>query len=145
MTATFHDSTLPRPSRTATSGGAGALRTGSAYLGFSPIEKLQRNLRRLTQFSRAGANWNGYGASAFDPAALRAAGRLLFSLGARQPFVSPLSDGGVQFDWHVGDEELELEVHADRYTFLAGDDEPVVYTSAEEVLQAFARWFAARV
>ncbi len=57
-------------------------------------------------------NWDGYGASAIDPAVIDAAKSLIAKLPAdlvHQPQVVPISNGTLQMEWHDGPKSLELE------------------------------------
>ena len=107
---------------------------------FSPSEKLLQNLLRLHEFARADQGWNGYDAHQFDKQALAIAQELLLNLQFCQPFVSPLTDGGVQFDWEDGARTLEKEIYADSFNFLDELGEESIVTDEHEALAHIKSW-----
>lgn len=67
----------------------------------------------LDRLAALDANWDGYGAAKLDrdilTAARRFAKRLASAMTVR-PLVVPISNGGLQFEWHHGSKILELEI-----------------------------------
>jgi hypothetical protein len=59
------------------------------------------------------ANWNGYGAPAISTDVARAALGLAFQINVSPdlaPTIIPTQDGGIQFEWHTGGVDLEVEL-----------------------------------
>lgn len=111
-------------------------------------EGLHADLDRLAALD---VNWDGYGAGPLDrdilSAARRFAERLLSTMTIR-PLVIPISNGGLQFEWHKGPKVLELEIEdADTVHYLKWDPEEEV--QEEDVFQIddferardLIRWF----
>lgn len=104
--------------------------------------KLERNLRRLQEFAAALSNWNGYGAMAFSRKLIAATSQILLDLGGLpQPFVSPLTDNGVQLDWVIGDRELEVEIYEDHFDWM--DEQHVSYkvNRLDAVVSVVKEWY----
>lgn len=86
-------------------------------------EGLRKELERLRGFARLESDWDSYGAKKTTSGAIEAASQYLASLvneyrstsGIRAlPFwVSPLPNGGVQFEWREPNAELEVEIDRD--------------------------------
>ena len=62
------------------------------------------------ELSTLGDGWDSYGGRAPTTEAMAAARGVLFALRDVQPAVVPTSNGGVQFEWHAGGVDLELEI-----------------------------------
>ena len=77
---------------------------------------LYQVLDRLKHLSLLGENWDSYnGQSPSDESifgALVVISRVL-SPESRVPAIVPLSEGGIQIEWHGDGEELEIHVHSD--------------------------------
>lgn len=61
-------------------------------------------------------NWDGDGGDPVPHRIVTAAGELLLPLARMQPPVpriAPVLGGGLQFEWHIGDRELEIEIMPD--------------------------------
>ena len=71
------------------------------------------------------SNWNSYGASRVDARIAEAALRLLFSIMEREgiaPDVIPTNRGGIQFEWHYPDLDVEITVSATNAAAVAVED-----------------------
>jgi hypothetical protein len=69
-------------------------------------------------------NWNGHGAPAIDPQVVLAALEELSTFmpaDAVSPVVGPTACGGVQFEWHAGGWDVEVEVVSDGHTEAWGE------------------------
>lgn len=55
-----------------------------------------RNIQKLREFGEYKANWNGYGAEAFDSSYIESAIRLIKTIPI-QPDIYPLTDGRIQW------------------------------------------------
>jgi len=64
-------------------------------------------LAKLDSFLSLKKDWDSYGASPIDPKAVAAAKRFL---SACQPV--PTNDGGVQLEWHLMGQEIEIVFNA---------------------------------
>jgi hypothetical protein len=72
--------------------------------------ELDRELMSLVNLE---ANWNSYGARPVHESTVRAASDLLRQLirpSVPGPAVVPTSGGGIQFEWHTDDIDLEIEL-----------------------------------
>ena len=69
-------------------------------------------MERLGQYLSYGENWNGYGESAITAQAVEHTVSLLtkVAMDGPEPAVVPMSDGGIQIEWHYGGTEIEIEV-----------------------------------
>jgi hypothetical protein len=66
----------------------------------------------LNELATLEPNWDSYGGDVVSSSTRRRAAEVLLRLipaNAREPSVVPLSDGGVQFEWH-GDSAIEIQV-----------------------------------
>lgn len=72
-------------------------------------------VERLGQYLSYGENWNGYGENAITGQAVARTVRLLMevAMDGPEPAVVPMSDGGIQIEWHYGGTEIEIEVPSD--------------------------------
>jgi hypothetical protein len=91
-------------------------------VGFA-AEWLTDALMRLQDLAALAPDWDSYGAKPVEADMAMAAVRFLATLaaaapGVDKPSVVPLSDGGVQVEWHRGGIDLEVAF---------SDDEPGVY------------------
>ena len=69
--------------------------------------------QRLQEISELGDDWDGYGSPAPSTRALvdsLDALRRFMPRTAAAPAVAPTTDGGVQFEWHQGGWDIEVEV-----------------------------------
>ena len=107
---------------------------------FSPTDQLYKNIQRLAEFRGAQRNWNGYGAQPFDSRALHNATSLILALNSQQPFVAPLTNGGVQLEWQDSGRELELEVRPDGFTYQDDKDQEHQLGSVAEALAFVKDW-----
>lgn len=72
-------------------------------------------LKRITELLQLPSNWDGYGASEVRTEVARRALTSLLSLlddDSPTPSVVPLSDGGLQVEWHRHSRSLEIEFPA---------------------------------
>jgi hypothetical protein len=77
---------------------------------------LQPTIRSFLDLLQVPQNWDGYGASQVQEQIVQQALLLLFEVmdnDAPPPSVVPLSDGGVQVEWHRHGRNLEIEFPAD--------------------------------
>jgi hypothetical protein len=72
-------------------------------------------VERLGQYLSYSENWNGYGEKAITGQAVARTVNLLTQLAMEgpEPVVVPMSDGGIQIEWHCGGTEIEIEVPPD--------------------------------
>lgn len=79
---------------------------------FEPPTWVEPTVRSLERLLRLGPDWDTYGGSPVDPkcvaAALELASRT-FRDDTPIPSVVPTSRGGIQFEWHTGGADLEIE------------------------------------
>ncbi|MCY3874403.1 MAG: hypothetical protein OXF88_08930 [Rhodobacteraceae bacterium] len=91
------------------------LLTGLA--GALPVETLADRSRAVVyRLTRLNAGWDGYDGVPVLSGVAEQALRLLEAIGAHTqiaPDVVPLSDGGLQLEWYVGDHEIEVEIDLD--------------------------------
>jgi len=86
--------------------------TPSEYLFDSRSEELMT--AAIDSIAGLGSNWDGYGAMAFAPEVVQAA-RVFANAIAEWiplPAVVPVPNGAIQFEWKVGERELEFELSA---------------------------------
>jgi hypothetical protein len=81
----------------------------SSYYDPHFVSVMNQELTRLTQLKR---NWDGYNAQPLKEDLIDAARSLVDLLEgvACRPKVVPLSEGGVQFEWHNGPQTLEFGI-----------------------------------
>jgi len=77
-----------------------------------PLEEVEGDKAVAEQLARikencASAGWDSYGAAPVSDAALAAVPRILEVIG-QTPWIVPCNDGGVQFEWHSGDIDIEI-------------------------------------
>ena len=72
-------------------------------------------VERLGQYLSLGEDWNGYGENAITTQAVVRTVNLLTQVAMKgpAPAVVPMSDGGIQIEWHYGGTEIEIEVPPD--------------------------------
>ena len=72
-------------------------------------------VERLGQYLSLGEDWNGYGENAITTQAVVRTVKLLTQVAMKgpEPAVFPMSDGGIQIEWHYGGTEIEIEVPPD--------------------------------
>jgi hypothetical protein len=104
---------------------------------------LLKNIARLREFSAAKVNWNGYGAEPFNEKALHNAYSIITQKLKNQPFITPLTDGGVQLNWRNKDREFEVEVYASYYKWANEQGQEDKVSTIEEVIAAYEQWGAA--
>jgi hypothetical protein len=84
---------------------------GVLWTGSRKPEWLDAVARRLSELMRLPRNWDSYGGVAVKPQnATRALSYLarILEQDSNAPWVVPLSDGGVQLEWHQADIDLEI-------------------------------------
>ena len=77
-----------------------------------PPPWVERMVESLGELLRLGLDWDSYGARPVDPKCVVAALNLAFSTlrdDTPAPSVVPTSRGGLQFEWHTGGADLEVE------------------------------------
>lgn len=89
---------------------------------------LQEIALQLQAIAALSDGWDSYGASSPDANKVNAAWSLIVCLcesaNLPKPYVNPTRNGGVQFEWEVGERYFELEVVAERaatYFYCDGD------------------------
>lgn len=87
-----------------------------------PIETFANRARAaINDLTRLPPGWDGYHGIAVLPGVAEHALRLLEEIGAHTqivPDVVPLSNGGMQLEWYVGIDEVEVEIAPDCATVL---------------------------
>ena len=104
---------------------SGEVRRGERAAAYRQALERSRDLLRLE------SNWNTFSSQAPSKRAmvfalhfLRDSAGVLLDHGIEipSPFLVPTSSGGVQYEWHIGNRELELEIpEKGRFAFLASD------------------------
>jgi len=93
---------------------------------------------RLHAFSQLNDNWDSYGASYIDEDLIEQASEFLFSSNldnnVPKPFVVPRKDGGINFEWDLGEKFLSLEIRKDgmEYFFFNRKDEKSIEKEYKE-------------
>ncbi len=78
-----------------------------------PMLESSRNIQKLREFGEYKANWNGYGAEAFDSSYIESAIRLIKTIPI-QPDIYPLTDGRIQMEFSKeAGQYLEFELNKD--------------------------------
>lgn len=104
-------------------------------------------MKRVREIAGLPTGWDGHGSPALrEPAKGVAAGLVsgtdLESLPT--PHISPVPGGGLQFEWHVGPRELEIEVLPDgsiEYLAVPGEEEMIEGVLDDTaVLDTLFRW-----
>lgn len=70
----------------------------------------------LGELATYGPDWDTYGAAAIDRASVEQAGRFISQQALRgiaAPAVVPMTDGGIQLEWHTGGVDLEISFSAE--------------------------------
>jgi hypothetical protein len=85
-------------------------------------------MERLQRLVALGPNWNGYGEARPHAASIKRAVAVLDAVAYRGPTpdMVPLADGGVQIEWHIADDSIEIVVPprgAATVWHFRGDDE----------------------
>ncbi len=101
--------------------------TDSVHTATSLIEKAFGDLDEL---SKLHVDWDSYGSPKISDDLILAAKRFLYQLEFEfiaAPRVVPISGGGIQFEWQMGDRELELEfIDSDNIGYLkVCNEEPI--------------------
>lgn len=110
---------------------AGAMRVQiPSDLSPAAADKLVRSLGKLVRFRSLDEAWDGRQGKPLSPEAALVAVRVLIDVAAVErptPQLVPLPSGGVQVEWHVGGNDLEIEVDA------KGDLHVLAVTPTDEV------------
>lgn len=103
-------------------------------------------LMRICRLGDLPINWNTYGAQRVDPhIAAHAVNVLLATLtgGDPLPSVVPTSRGGLMFEWHIGEIDLEVDVISPSSVYVAmevdGNDEEFENASLELIQEKVGR------
>jgi hypothetical protein len=70
-------------------------------------------VRRVQELAGLPAGWDSYGSNRIQPAAVDGAVRVLRAADSDllpTPHIAPVSDGGIQIEWSVGERSAEIEV-----------------------------------
>lgn len=90
-------------------------------------EQLKALTARLRELLQLEDGWDSYGARALQRYLVEAGLRFvepLLSADVDAPHLVPTSRGGIQFEWHVGNRELEIEVvGSDRFELFFEDED----------------------
>jgi hypothetical protein len=102
-------------------------------------------VRMLREFARMPENWDGYDSPPLTAGASHTAMELLAAIGDGLTGVriAPVSGGGVQFEWHIGPRELELEILPDgsiQFLIVEGSQMREGDVLTREALEALLRW-----
>ena len=87
--------------------------SSTRWLGDLPRSEWDIAYAQLAAAAELADNWDGYGAKAMDPTAVRRMRRFLAALqrdGFPAPRLVPIPDGGLQLEWTRGATELEIEL-----------------------------------
>mgnify|MGYP001374707901 CR=1 FL=1 len=88
----------------------------------------QESLRRLVSLPSLTPNWDGYGSPQITDIAINGAAYILNTTQVArlpQPYIGPVTGGGVQIEWHLPERAVELEVCPDGsvgYITIEGDE-----------------------
>ena len=69
--------------------------------------------KKLEELRELGPNWDSYGGKRITGSAISQAGillALLKAIGVDDPFIVPMSNGGIAFEWHQEGQDLEIEI-----------------------------------
>jgi hypothetical protein len=84
---------------------------------YPPVEPLESALGRLLELAALPGGWDSYGAAPVSPSARTAAAAMLlfaWQEGVVQqsgrPEIFPVPTGGLQFEWHGDNGEIEIEI-----------------------------------
>jgi len=89
---------------------------------FSWAEDVIAGLRGLADLPE---NWNSYRSLRIKADPIKAGWNLLLNIlpdGAPPPIVCPLADGGVQFEWHFKQVDIELEITPEGRVIVLAED-----------------------
>lgn len=79
--------------------------------------------QKLRSFLRLESGWDSYGARTVSPRALETALAFLAHMAGRpRPSIVPTVRGGIQFEWHNGPIDVELECLPSGHAQLAAED-----------------------
>ncbi|MGH9427978.1 MAG: hypothetical protein ACRD2L_16970 [Terriglobia bacterium] len=92
---------------------------------------LMQSIQSLSRLRQLEKNWDGVSAKMLTDDACETALRLLVALAMPAPpsaQLVPLTDGGVQLEWHVAgnDVEIEIDPKGDIHAFIAASDNAIV-------------------
>ena len=88
-------------------------------------EKFIRNKTMLVEILNHKENWDSYGAKPVKPETARYALELadkIFSDNTPKPNISPVPNGGIQFDWNTKGIDLEIEITPDNKILVLFED-----------------------
>jgi hypothetical protein len=102
-------------------------------------------VQTLRELARMPQNWDGYDSPPLTTGASHTAMELLAAIGdaLTGSRIAPVSGGGVQFEWHIGPRELELEILPDgsiQFLIVAGDQMQEGDVVTRATLEALLRW-----
>lgn len=89
------------------------------------LQQDQEVIDRLRSISELTDDWDGYGSPAPEPQTLIAALEVLrqfMPTSVATPAVAPTTAGGVQFEWHQGGWDIEVEVLPDGHAVAWGEN-----------------------
>ncbi len=78
-----------------------------------PPVRLQSTILQIADLCKLPPNWDSYGARPVDPNRARAAIDFLLKMvdaSTPLPSIVPLNQGGVQFEWHCNNADLEIAI-----------------------------------
>lgn len=85
----------------------------AAFSSSDDANAFRKVLSKLERLLDLPPNWDTYGSKQIARTAFKTTLALLFSIansGAQPPSVVPMSDGGLQLEWHTSNADLELAV-----------------------------------
>jgi hypothetical protein len=102
-------------------------------------------VQMLREFARMPQNWDGYDSPPLTTGASHTAMELLAAIGDGLAGVriAPVSGGGVQFEWHIGARELELEILPEgsvQFLIVEGGQMQEGDVVTRATLEALLRW-----
>jgi hypothetical protein len=109
---------------------------GAVEVQGEPLEKLQLTsnvppwlpgvVDQLQELSHLPPNWDSYGGQPVKARSLRKALVVLSMVmgeNSEPPWIVPLPDGGIQFEWHRPELELEITINGEDASLVVADDD----------------------
>lgn len=126
-----------------------AASTGTVVVSIDSLQEWQfRVIEQITTLRDLPANWDSYGAPSISDAVLERAMELTAVAGLPNvppPIVLPLSTGGIQLSWEIGQREVDFEIGPDLLAsviFSENDRELADFSSFQPSVHAVAQVLA---